>query len=143
MSEIFSIMSSWQFIVASLTVFVVMAFFNGLHSWKGIGYYLWGTKVRVIRKFLKFTEAVKVPCLFLLGFGFGWVPSIPRPEQLADAPQLSVALLYGIAGLCSMFIVKSVKKYAEARGIDIGLDLSPKEQKRRGAHNDKSEPRKE
>jgi hypothetical protein len=69
--------------------------------------------------------------MFLIGFGLGWIPQLPRPEPLAEQSQLSIALLYGIAGLFSMFIVKAFKKFAESKGIDIDLDLTPKEQKKR------------
>lgn len=129
MDDLWGIVSSWQFIIMSCVVFLVVALFNGLDRWRGIGPYLWGTGNRPIRKFLKFMEAVKIPCMFLVGFGLGWVPSVPRPPQLTEASSLTLALVYGIAGLLSMVIVKWVKKMAEARGIDIELDLDPKAQK--------------
>jgi hypothetical protein len=130
MDDLWGIISSWQFIVMGCVVFLIVAFFNGLGKWKGIGPYLWGTGNKPIRKFLKFMEAVKIPTMFLLGFGLGWIPAVPRPEQLAEVSQFTIALIYGIAGLFSIVIVKWVKKMAEARGIDIELDLDPKEQKK-------------
>lgn len=130
MDEIWAIFTSWQFLLVGGIVFLIMAFFNGLGSWHGIGYYLWHKKHRGIRKFLKFMEAVKVLCLPLIGFTLGWIPGMPRPPQLVEESTLSVALLYAVSGLCSMFIVKFLKKTAEARGIDIELDLDPKEQKK-------------
>jgi len=112
MDEIYSIFTSWQFLLVGGIVFIIMGFFNGLGPWKGIGFYLWNTKNKVVRKFLKFMEAVKVLFLPLVGFGLGWIPQIPRPEELQgeDVSQLSVALLYAVAGLCSMIVVKFVKK---------------------------------
>jgi len=130
MDDLWGIVSSWQFIVMSCVVFLIVAFFNGLGKWKGIGPYLWYTGNKPIRKFLKFMEAVKIPCMFLIGFGLAWIPSVPRPPQLDEASSLTLALVYGIAGLLSMVMVKWVKKMAEARGIDIELDLDPKEQKK-------------
>ena len=131
MDDLWGIVSSWQFIVMACVVFLVVAFFNGLGKWKGIGPYLWGTGNRAVRKFLKFMEAVKVPCMFLIGFGAAWIPDVPRPPQLMEASSFTLALVYGIAGLLSMTMVKWAKKAAEARGIDIDIDLDPKEQKAR------------
>lgn len=130
MDDLWGIVSSWQFIVMGGVVFLIVALFNGLGKWKGIGPYLWAIKNKSIRKFLRFMEAVKIPLMFFLGFGLGWIPQVPRPEQLVEANQFTMALVYGIAGLFSMVTVKWVKKMAEARGIDIELDLDPKEQKR-------------
>ena len=55
---------------------------------------------------------------------------MPRPEQLAESSTLTVALLYTVAGVGCVFFVKAIKKALEARGIDIDLDLTPKEQKK-------------
>lgn len=130
MDDLWGIFASWQFLVAGIAVFIVVAFFNGLGGWKGIGYYLWGTKNTGVRKFLKLMEAVKMPFMFLLGFGYGAIPGVPRPEALDDVSWHTIALIYGVAGLFSVVIVKWGKKFAEARGIDIELDMSPKEQKK-------------
>lgn len=130
MDDLWGIILSWQFIVMGCVVFLIVAFFNGLGKWKGIGHYLWATKKKPIRQFLKFMEAVKIPLMFFLGFGLGWIPQVPRPPQLEEVSQFTMALVYGIAGLFSVVIVKWVKKMAEARGIDIELDLDPKEQKK-------------
>jgi len=130
MNDVWGILTSWPFLLMGVVVFIIIAFFNGFGNWNGVGHYLWMTGRLPIRKFLKFMVAVKIPCMFLVGFALGWIPQIPRPEQLSGASQLSIALLYGIAGLFSMFIVKWFKKMAEAKGIDIGMDLDPKQQKR-------------
>jgi hypothetical protein len=130
MVEIWEILTSWPFLMMGGIVFIIVAFFNGLGKWRGIGSYLWATKNKFVRRVLKVMEAWKMPFMFLIGFGLGWIPQIPRPPQLEEQSQLSIALLYGIAGLCSTFIVKHFKKYAEGRGIDIDLDLDPKQQKR-------------
>ena len=132
MNDIYSIFTSWQFLLVGGTVFLIMALFNGLGSWRGVGFYLW--KLKWTRKILKVVEAAKVLFLPLIGFGLGWIPQVPRPEQLQgeEVTQFTVALLYAVAGLCSMIIVKFVKKTLEAQGIDIDLDLDPKEQKKAG-----------
>lgn len=130
MDEIWAIFTSWQFLLVGGIVFLIMSFFNGLGKWKGLGHYLWYTKKRPIRKLLKFMEAAKVLFLPIIGFALGWVPGMPRPPQLAESSTLSLAMLYAVSGLCSMLIVKFLKKTVEARGIDIDLDLSPKEQKK-------------
>lgn len=132
MDDIWTIVLSWPFLLVGVVVFLIMAFFNGLGSWKGLGYYLWGTGNRTVRRALRFFEATKVLFLPVFGFALGSIPQIPRPDQLEEASQLAVALLYSVSGLCSMLIVKFIKKSAEARGIDIDLDIDPKEQKRIG-----------
>jgi hypothetical protein len=63
------------------------------------------------------------------GFILGWFPWFPNPPHMEDAPRFSVALIFAMAGLCSIFVVKLVKKIAEAWGIDIDMDETPKEQK--------------
>lgn len=130
MDEIWAIFTSWQFLLVGGIVFLIMAFFNGLGSWKGVGHYLWYTGKRPIRKLLKFMVAVKVLFLPIIGFGLGWIPGMPRPPQLEESSTLSLAMLYAVSGLCSMLIVKFLKKTAEARGIDLDLDMDPKEQKK-------------
>lgn len=132
MDDIWLIALSWPFLLVGVVVFLIMAFFNGLGSWKGLGFYLWRSGNRTVRQALRFFEATKVLFLPVFGFALGSIPQIPRPEQLAEASQLAVALLYSVSGLCSMLIVKFVKKTAEARGIDIDLDLDPKAQKKVG-----------
>lgn len=139
MDEIWAIFTSWQFLLVGGVVFLIMSFFNGLGSWKGLGHYLWATKKRPVRRFLKFMEAVKVLFLPLTGFTLGWVPGMPRPSQLEEASTLSLAMLYSVSGLCSMLIVKFLKKTAEARGIDIDIDLDPREQKRKRNCDDSPE----
>lgn len=136
MDEIIDIFTSWQFLLVAGIIFIIFGFFNGLKGWKGIGYYLWrigGKKgMRWLRSFLKFMEAVKVLLLALMGFGIGWIPSMPRPEPLAESSTLTVALLYTVAGICSMFLVKAIKKALEARGIDVDIDEQPKTQIAKG-----------
>lgn len=132
MDAIVDIFVSWQFLLVAGIIFIVFGFFNGLKGWKGVGYYLWrlgGKKnMRWLRSFLKFMEVVKVPLLALMGFGIGWIPNMPRPEPLAESSTLTVALLYTVAGICSMFLVKAIKRALEARGIDVDLDVQPRDQ---------------
>lgn len=132
MDAIGDVFFSWPFLLVGGVVFLIMAFFNGLGSWKGLGHYLWKTGNRTVRQALRFFEATKVLFLPVFGFALGSIPQIPRPGQLEEASQLAVSLLYAVSGLCSMLIVKFIKKSAEARGIDIDLDLDPKEQKKVG-----------
>ncbi|MHA2333072.1 MAG: hypothetical protein ACXAEU_13715 [Candidatus Hodarchaeales archaeon] len=132
MGEIHDIFVSWQFLLIGGIVFVIFGFFNGIGSWEGLGAHLWRIKSKPVRQCLRCLEAIKVLFLPLIGFGLGWIPQIPRPEALQgeDVSQLSVALLYAVAGMCSMMIVKFVKKTLQARGIDVNLDLKPKDQKK-------------
>ena len=90
---------------------------------------LW--KHKKIRRVLKYMEGSKMIYPPLLGFGLGWIPQMPRPEPLLESNQLTVAMLYIVAGLCCQSIVKGVKKALEAKGIDLEIDLPPKEQKKK------------
>jgi hypothetical protein len=132
MDEIISVFVSWQFLLVALAIFLMFGLFNGIREWDGIGHYLWilggRPNLRWIRKFLKFMEAVKIPLLALTGFGFGWLPNMPRPAPLEGSSTLTLAILYAIAGVFSMFIVKAIKKALEARGVNIDLDIQPKTQ---------------
>jgi hypothetical protein len=133
MDELYEIFMSWQYTVVALSVFLIFAFFNGLGGWKGLGYYAWKIEKKWVRKTLTVLEAVKTLFLPLWGFALGWIPSIPRPAQLAgeEVSQLSVALLYATAGLVSMVVVQVAKRSLEARGVNIDLDMAPKEQRKK------------
>jgi hypothetical protein len=127
MDSIGDVFFSWQFLLIGVVVFIVFGFFNQF-----IGGQLW--RWRLVRPALRELEGTKLVWPPLIGFALGWVPAIPRPEALVESSQFTVALLYTVAGLCSQWIVKGVKKYIESRGIKIDLDDDPKRQKdlRRG-----------
>jgi hypothetical protein len=125
MSEIVNIYLSWQFLLIGIIVFLIFAFFNDF-----LGPWLWRVQNTKWRKVMKFFEGIKMVWPPLLGFGLGWVPGIPRPDALMESSQLTVALLYLIAGLSCQWLVKAIKKALEARGIDVDLDFTPKEQKK-------------
>lgn len=132
MSEIQDVIISWQFLLVGCVVFLIFGFFNGLGSWPGLGFYLWRIKSKAWRQVLRVFEAIKVLFLPLFGFGIGWLPAIPRPQPLQgeEVSTFSVALLYAMAGIGSMFIVKFVQKSLAAKGIDIEIDTPPKKQVR-------------
>lgn len=125
MDEIISVFLSWPFLLIGVIVWLVFAFFNDF-----LGPRLWKIKNKKWRAAVKFLEGIKMLWPPLMGFGLGWIPQMPRPEPLASSSQLTVALLYAVAGLCCQWIVKGVKKALEARGIDVELDMNPKEQKK-------------
>lgn len=124
MDEIVSVFLSWQFLLIGIVVYFIFGVFNGF-----LGPRLWKIQNKKFRKFLKFMEGSKMVWPPLLGFGLGWIPGMPRPDALAESSALTVALLYIVAGLGCQWIVKGVKKALEARGIDVELDWTPKEQK--------------
>lgn len=130
MNEIVNVFVSWQFLLVGVIVFLLFAIFNGLGSWQGVGAYMWKIQSKGFRKFLKVMEGIKMIWPPLFGFALGWIPAVPRPEALEDTSQFTAALLYAVAGLCSPWIVKGVRKALEARGIDIELDEPPKAQKK-------------
>ena len=123
MNEIINVFLSWPFLLIGIIVFFLFAFFNQF-----LGPRLWKIKNVKWRAILKFLEGIKMIWPPLLGFGLGWVPQMPRPEPLADQHQATVAMLYLVAGLASSWIVQGVKKALAARGIDVELDMTPKEQ---------------
>lgn len=127
MDAIGDVFFSWQFLLVGVVVFLIFGFFNQF-----VGGQLW--RVKALRKVLRELEGTKMVWPPLIGFGLGWIPSMPRPTELTESSQFTVALLYSVAGLCSLWIVKGVKKYLESRGVKIDLDDDPRQQKelRRG-----------
>jgi hypothetical protein len=127
MDAIGGVFFSWQFLLIGVVVFLVFGFFN-----RFVGGQLW--RINSLRTILRELDGTKLVWPPIIGFALGWVPAIPRPEALTESSQFTVALLYSVAGLCSQWIVKGVKKYIESRGIKIDLDDDPRKQKelRRG-----------
>ena len=125
MDEIGSVFFSWQFLLIGIIVYFIFAFFNEF-----LGPRLWSINNRRWRSVMKFLDGIKVVWPPIFGFLLGWVPGIPRPSALSESSTLTLALLYFVAGLGCQWIVKGVKKYIESRGIDVDLDLSPKQQKK-------------
>lgn len=127
MDEIVGVFLSWQFLLIGIIVYFLFGIFNGF-----LGPRLWKIKNKGWRKFMKFMEGIKMVWPPLFGFGLAWIPGMPQPEPLvaAESSTLTVALLYSVAGLGCQWIVKGVKKALEARGIDVELDMTPKEQKK-------------
>jgi len=125
MDEIACVFLSWQFLLIGLIVYFVFGFFNDF-----LGPRLWSIRNVKWRKTLKFLEGIKVVWPPIFGFTLGWIPDIPRPDALAESSTLTLALLYFVAGLCCQWIVKGVKKCLESRGIEIDVDLPPKQQKK-------------
>jgi len=127
MDQITDVFLSWQFLLVGVIVWMVFAFFNQF-----LGPRLWKIDNKGWRRVMKFLEGVKLVWPPLLGFGLAWIPGMPRPDALSESSGFTVALLYMVAGLGCQWIVKGVKKALEARGINVDLDMSPKEQKRNG-----------
>lgn len=125
MDEITGVFLSWQFLLIGIIVYFVFAFFNQF-----LGPRLWKIKNKKWRSIMKFLEGIKMVWPPMFGFGLGWIPQMPRPEPLAESSQFTVALLFLVAGLGCQWIVKGVKKALEARGINVDLDMTPKEQKK-------------
>lgn len=121
MDSISDVFFSWQFLLVGLAVFLIFAFFNEV-----VGPRLW--RVRWLRCVLKELEGIKVIWPPIFGFALGWIPAVPRPDELHYSSQFTVALLYAVAGLCSLWIVKFIKKQLESRGINIDWDVNPREQ---------------
>jgi len=125
MDEIVGVFLSWQFLLIGIIVYFVFGLFNSF-----LGPRLWKIKNKKWRAIMKFLEGIKMVWPPLLGFGLAWIPGMPRPDALSESSTLTVALLYLVAGLGCQWIVKGIKKALEARGIDVELDMTPKEQKK-------------
>ena len=123
MDEILDVFLSWQFLLVGIVVYFVFKFFNEFVIPK-----LW--TIPKLRRAIKFLEGSKMIFPPLIGFGLGCIPQMPRPEPLSESNQLTVAMLFLVAGLFCQSIVKAVRKALETRGVNIELDIPPKEQKK-------------
>jgi hypothetical protein len=123
MQEIIDIFVSGPFVVVAGIIFSVFYYFN-----VRVGPLLWNLQNRNLRKFLKFMEMTKLLYPPLMGFGLGFISLIPRPEPLKSSSVFVVACVYFVAGLFCQWIVKGVKKGLQAKGIDIDIDDTPKQQ---------------
>lgn len=122
MDDIVGVFLSWQFLLVGIVVYFTFKLFNDFLAPK-----LW--RAAKMRRVLKYFEGSKMVFPPLLGFALGWVPQMPRPEPLAESNSLTVAMLFMVAGLFCQAIVKGIRKALSARGINIELDMTPKEQK--------------
>ena len=127
MDEIVSVFLSWQFLLIGIIVYFVFGLFNNF-----LGPRLWKIRNHRWRQFMKFLEGIKLIWPPIFGFALGLIPSMPRPDPLVESNQITVAMLYLVAGLGCQWIVKGIKKALEARGIDVDLDIDPREQKKKG-----------
>lgn len=121
MEDIVGVFLSWQFLLVGVVVYFVFRFCNDF-----VGPNLW--KVYRIRKILVWLEGSKLIWPPLFGFALGWVPGMPRPAPLEDSSSLTVAMLFLVAGLYCQWIVKGIRKALAARGVNLDLDLAPKDQ---------------
>lgn len=124
MDNITGIVFSWQVLVMGVVVALLMAFFMFLGS------KLWAVKkLRVVVKWFN-GIAVWMPPVF--GAGLGAIPVWPRPGPIQEMPEWQGYFSMIIMGLlCGVFyerIWKFVKERIKGAGIDIDLDLPPKEQ---------------
>jgi hypothetical protein len=112
-----------------ISVALLMAFFVFLGS------KLWA--VKKLRKLIKFCNAATVWLPSLFGAGLGAIPVWPRPGPIQDMPEwqgyFSMILMGLICGTFYERIWKFVKERVAAAGIDIELDLPPKEQLKKKA----------
>lgn len=126
MSDITGIIFSWQVLVMGVAVALLMAFFLF------IGSKLWA--VKKLRKVIKFFNGISVWLPPFFGAGIGAIPVWPRPGPIQALPEGQGYFSMIIMGLlCGVFyerIWKFVKERLEGQGIDIDLDLPPKEQKK-------------
>lgn len=128
MNEIISVFASWQFVALGVFTGLIMLMLTRLST------IMW--RVRKIRRGVCFCNAMKPLFPAIIGGVLGLVPSWPRPEALLQMPNAcqapAMVVLGLIAGSCYERIWKSVKQVAEARGVDLSIDLTPKEQQQGG-----------
>ena len=123
MEDIVGVFLSWQFLLVGITVFFLFKFFNEF-----VGPRLWG--IHKLRKVMIWLEGSKMIWPPLFGFALGWLPGMPRPAPLEESNNITVAMLFLVAGLFCQSIVKAVRKALEVRGVNVDLDIPPKEQKK-------------
>jgi len=126
MDEIVDIVFSWQFLLVGILVFLLMTLFMCL------GGLLW--RFAWMRRVLVWLDAAAPWLPPLFGAGLGAIPIWPRPGSLNELPEgqayFAMIVLGLLAGLFYEKIWKGVKQVIEARGIDLSLDLPPKQQKK-------------
>lgn len=132
MNDILAIVVSWQFLLMGLLVALLMAFFLK------VGSAMW--KVKKLRKVIKFFAGVSVWLPPVFGAGLGAIPYWPRPGAVQELPEwqgyTAMVVLGLLAGVFYERIWKFVKERLESQGIDIDLDLDPKEQKKAKKNGD-------
>ena len=128
MSEIELIFSAWPFLLVGILVYLIMYFFLK------VGALLWKIKWTWLRKTLKVLDAAHPWLPWAFGAGIGAIPVLPKPALVLALPESyhvwSMVFLGLLAGALYERIWKSVQQGLEARGIDISLDMPPKEQKK-------------
>jgi len=126
MDEIGTIFRAWPVLLIGVLVYLIM------YAFTKAGELLW--KVKKLRKTLKVLGAVAPWLPWAFGGGLGAIPIWPRPGLVLELPdnlQVWAMVLLGIvAGALYERIWKSVKQVLEAQGIDVDLDMPPKEQTR-------------
>lgn len=126
MSEMEAVFTAWPVILIGILVYLVM------FAFMKIGSLLW--KVKKLRKALKVMDAISPWLPWAFGGGIGAIPVWPRPALILEMPEqyhIWAMIFLGIlAGALYERIWKSVKQGFEAQGIDISLDMEPKEQKK-------------
>lgn len=99
-----------------------------------IGNVLWRIKWKWLRQALVFLDGVSPWLPPIFGAAIGAIPQIPRPGILAELPEHlgypTMIILGLIAGYLYERIWKSIKQVLEARGLDLDMDLTPREQKK-------------
>jgi len=124
MENITGIIFSWQVLVMGIAVALLMAFFLFLGS------KLWA--VKKLRKLVKFFSGIVVWLPPLFGAGLGAIPIWPRPEQIHSLPDdqgyFAMILLGLLAGVFYERIWKFIQERIKAAGINVELDVTPKEQ---------------
>jgi len=122
--NIIGIVLSWQFLLMGLIVGLFMAFFMK------IGSLMW--KSKPLRKVVKFFTGISVWLPPALGAGLGAIPYWPRPGPVQEMPEwqgyTAMIVLGLLAGVFYERIWKFVQERLKGRGIDIELDMSPKDQ---------------
>jgi len=132
MDQIVALVFSWQILAFGVITALIIALFMK------IGAAMW--KRKKLRGVVRFFNALKPWVPWLIGGGLGAIPIWPRPAAVLALPAeegafwtpqyFSMILLGIVAGALYERIWKGVKQVIEARGIDIDLDLTPKEQKK-------------
>jgi len=127
MEQITGLIFSWQFLMFGVVTALIIVMFMKL------GGLMW--RAKKLRGVVRFFDALKPWVPWALGGGLGAIPLWPRPEAVLELPEqyqyFTMIILGIVAGAFYERIWKGVRQVIEARGIDLDLDLTPKEQKKK------------
>lgn len=127
MDDIVGVLVSWQVLLIGVLVWIWMTLLMKA------GEAMWKIKNKRLRQSLLFLETAAPWLPPLFGLLLGALPWWPIPGDLHVTIVQGRFIMLGLglgAGYFYERIWKGIRQVIEARGIDLNMDISPKEQKK-------------